>query len=118
MSCVTPPGMATRARSASEADLACVRRNVSWIVIASPSYPIHLAADLCPPIPGRERGLPHERDEPRVSLQWEAVHRRLRAPRDAVHRASVHAGLDEPPLLGGPVQEHLPTQARERGHDA
>src|SRR5712691_12191864 len=122
MSWVMPPGMAVRARSASVAAFGCFARNVSWIVIVSPSYPIRsspirITADLSAAIPGLERRLTQQGDEPGVGLERQPVHRRLRAAGDAVHGPRVHARFDEPPLLGGFVQQHLAAQARERGHD-
>src|SRR5438477_11558284 len=94
MSCVMPPGIAARARSARAAERGCLARYSSWIVM---SPMITLGSRL-----RREAEQRHQRG---VRLERQPVHRRLAPPRDPVAGPFRHARADQPPLVVRRVQQ-------------
>src|SRR5207237_9200280 len=94
MSCVMPPGIAARARSARAAERGCLARYSSWIVMGPM---ITLGSRL-----RREAEQRHQRG---VRLEWQAVHRGLAPPRDSVAGPRRHARADHPPLVVRRVQQ-------------
>src|SRR5262245_15088328 len=107
MSCVMPPGMAPRARSASAAERGCMARYCSWMVMEAM---ITLRSGV-----RRRREQGHVR---RMHVWRQAIDRGLTAPRHAVAGARGHAGVDEPPLVVRRVQERATGESSEMRHDA
>src|SRR5690242_10372577 len=94
MSCVMPPGMALRARSASAADRGWLARYCSWMVMR-PMITLRSR-------PGDDA---EQLDERGVRIERQAVDRSLRPPRDAVAGAGFDAGGDQTTLVVRRVQE-------------
>src|SRR2546430_15671556 len=94
MSCVMPPGIAARARSARAAERGCLARYSSWIVMGPM---ITLGSRL-----RREAEQRHQRG---MRLEWQAVHRGLAPPRDSVAGPPRPPRADHPPLVVRRVQQ-------------
>src|ERR671936_1022344 len=107
MSWVIPPGIAARARSASAAERGCLARYCSWIVMR----PIIARRS-------RARRNRQQRHHGRMRVERQAVDGRLSASRDAVARAGLYTGGDQPPLVVGGVEQRPAGESPEMRDDA
>src|SRR5262249_9285164 len=106
MSCVMPPGMAPRARSASAAERGCMARYCSWMVMEAI---ITLRSVV------RRHG--EQGAERRIHMPRQAIDRRLTPPRHAVAGARGHARVDEPALVVRGMQKRATGESPEMRHD-